>query len=121
MIKLNPSFLFVLQQTENDLQAGYVEQCVRDDDYTKYPFRCSVPGSTSSYYFSAEAFPGTNCIAPDGSRDPNNVSVKVTKNIGFSCRSKFIKTITIITNNDIIMGVLTNFLYFLVWIKRNFR
>lgn len=74
--KKTHAVLFLLQQTESDLLAGYVEQCVRDDDYTKYPFRCTVPGRPGYYYRAGEALPGTNCIPPGGTRDPKNVSLR---------------------------------------------
>ena len=62
----------IFQERESNLQDGYVEQCIRDDDYTNYPFKCTIAGSTS-YFVRDAALPGTNCIL-DGVKDPSNVS-----------------------------------------------
>ena len=88
--------MFSLQQTESDLQAGYVEQCADYDGL--YPFRCTVAGSSNSYYVSSEAYPGTKCIAEDGSRNPNNVSIRVrivTNMLFRAIRVRFVATLNL--------------------------
>ncbi|WAR00034.1 VM32A-like protein, partial [Mya arenaria] len=60
------------QPGEANLQAGYVNDCVRDQASGYWPFYCTRPGDDAYCYATYEIIPsGSKCVL-DGMLDPNN-------------------------------------------------